>query len=200
MSMTDHHIRRRCSKLPNSQEDIMKSKYLLWLFALLLMVSFTSASFAQDKEKQQKPAKEKQECMKPPHGGMGELLPPGGPDGRPEGKEGCPERGHAPFIPDLTKEQETSLKHLRLKSGKQILPIQNQIGELEAKLRTLTSDDNADIAQIEPVVDQIAALRAKIEKIHIKERLDTRKLLTEEQRLEFDRQPGKLPPPPPQNQ
>lgn len=175
----------------------MKSKYLLWLFALLLTVSLTGVSFAQDKEKQQKPAKEKQECMKPPHGGMGEPLPPGGPEGRPEG---CPGRGHVPFIPDLTKEQETSLKHLRLKSEKQILPIQNQIGELEAKLRTLTTDDNADLAQIEPVVDQIATLRAKIEKIHIRERLDTRKLLTEEQRLEFDRQPGKLPPPPPQNQ
>ena len=52
--MTDHHIRRRCSDLPNSLEDTMKSKYLLWLFALLLTVSFTSVSFAQDKEKQQK--------------------------------------------------------------------------------------------------------------------------------------------------
>ncbi len=178
----------------------MKSKYLLWLFALLLTVNFTSVAFAQDKEKQLKPAKEKQECMKPPHGEKGEFPPPGGPEGGPESRQGCPERGHAPCIPDLTKEQETSLKQLRLKSGKQILPIQNQIGELEAKLRTLTTDDNADLAQIEPVVDQIAALRAKIEKIHIKERIDTRKLLTEEQRLEFDRQPGKLPPPPPQNQ
>jgi len=175
----------------------MKSRHLVWLFALLLMVSFTSVSFAQDQEKSQKPAKGKQEFVKPPHGDKGEFPPPGCPEGRPEG---CPGMGHAPFIPDLTKDQETSLKQLRLKSGKEILPLQNQIGELEAKLRTLVSDDNADLAQINPIVDQIAGLRAKIEKIHIKERIDTRKLLTEEQRLEFDRQPGKLPPPPPQNQ
>lgn len=200
--MTDHHIRRRCSNLPNSLEDTMKSKYLLWLFALLLTVSFTSVSFAQNQEKQQKPAKEKQECLKPPHGGNGEFPLPGGPgpEGRPEGKEGYPGKGSAPFISDLTKDQEASLKKLHLKSEKAILPIQNQIGELEAKLRTLTTDDNADLTQIEPVVDQLATLRAKIEKIRIKGRLDTRKLLTDEQRLEFDRQPGKLPPPPPQNQ
>jgi Spy/CpxP family protein refolding chaperone len=180
----------------------MKSKHLLWLFALLLMVSFSSVTFAQEKEKPQKPAQEKQEFNRPPHGGNGEAPPSCGdrPDGRPEGKEGCHGKGPAPFIPDLTKEQQASLKKLHLKSEKEILPIQNQIGELEAHLRTLTSDDNADIAQIDPIVDQIAGLRAKIEKIHIKERLDTRKLLTEEQRLEFDRQPALLPPPPPQNQ
>ena len=176
----------------------MKSKYLLWLFALLLTVSFTSVSFAQDKEKQQKPAQEKQEFNKPPHGGNGEFPPPGG--DRPEGKEDCCGKGHGPMIPDLTKEQEASLKKLHLKSEKEVLPIHNQIGELEAKLKTLASDDNADLALIDPVIDQIAGLRAKIEKIHIKERIDTRKLLTEEQRLEFDSQPGTLPPPPPPNQ
>ena len=172
----------------------MKSKHLLWLVVLFLTVSFTNVTFAQENE-MQKPPHEKQEFNKPHAGAEGAQF-----GDRQEGKEGCHQKPPVPMIPGLTKDQEASLKKIHLKSEKDILPIENQIGELEAKLRTLTTEDTPDVPQIDQLIDQISGLRAKIEKIHMKLRLDTRKLLTEEQRLGFDKHSEKLPPPPPQNQ
>ncbi len=94
-----------------------------------------------------------------------------------------------PGIPNLTKEQSEAIKKLQLSISSDVLPIENDIKEKEAKLNSLTTVKNPEINAIYKVVDDIAVLKVKIAKLQIAHDLDIRKLLTDEQRLIFDRRP-----------
>ena len=69
---------------------------------------------------------------------------------------------------------------------KQIKPIRNELGEAMAHQKTLMGAENPDLAAINSNIDKIGALRIEIAKIQIKNRLDMRAQLTEEQRQKFD--------------
>ncbi len=92
-------------------------------------------------------------------------------------------------IPDLTTEQAEQIKKLNIENDKTNQPIENSINELEAKLRTVTTGDNASMDQALKLIDEITPLRAKIMKNNIKTHLEIRKLLTDEQKVVFDKQP-----------
>ncbi len=94
-----------------------------------------------------------------------------------------------PGIPNLTKEQSESIKKLQLKISEDVLPIENEIKEKEAKLNSLTTVKNPDMDAIYKVVDEIAVLKVKIAKMQIAHDMDIRKVLNDEQRLIFDRRP-----------
>jgi len=95
------------------------------------------------------------------------------------------QRGSANEL-NLTDAQKEAFKQSRLALEKQLLPIRNEIGEAEARQKTLTTAEKPDLAAINKNIEKIGALKVEMAKIQAKHRLDMRAQLTEEQRLKFD--------------
>jgi len=89
---------------------------------------------------------------------------------------------------NLTGEQKTKMKSLRLELQKEILPIKNEIGENSARLRSLSTLDNVDLKAINKIIDANGVLKANIAKLSMANRQQARKMLNEEQRIVFDTQ------------
>lgn len=89
-------------------------------------------------------------------------------------------------LPDLTDEQRTQIRNIMLNTRKEMLPIQNELREKQAQLRTLTTGENIDMEAANTVIEEIGALRTKMMKNRITSRQEIRNLLTEEQRIIFD--------------
>lgn len=96
-------------------------------------------------------------------------------------------------IPDLTEEQQEQIESLQLENRQQMITLQNQLREQEARLRTLTTGSEPDQSAAEGVIDQIAASRASIMKSQLALRMRIRELLTDEQRTLFDLSPRGFP-------
>ncbi|MCB0282501.1 MAG: Spy/CpxP family protein refolding chaperone [Calditrichae bacterium] len=90
----------------------------------------------------------------------------------------------------LNDEQKAEIEKIHTENMKESLQIGNQIGEKEAQLRTLETADKADLDKINKVIDEIGSLRTKMEKMHAQTKQKVRALLTDEQRVKFDAQPG----------
>ena len=141
------------------------------LIALIIGISFT-LSAQVDNNRPEKPTKENKRPA-PPEGSQFQPPPP----------------PVLPGIPNLTKEQNESIKKLQLKISQDVLPIENEVREKEAHLNTLTSVKTPDMDAIYKVVDEIAVQKVKIAKLQIAHDMDIRKVLDDEQRLIFDRRP-----------
>jgi Spy/CpxP family protein refolding chaperone len=89
----------------------------------------------------------------------------------------------------LTEDQKTKIKDLRMAAYKEIKPLENQLGELEAKEHTLTTADKPDMNAINANIDEIAKVKVKIAKVEIANRMQIRSLLTDEQKMWFDKHP-----------
>lgn len=97
------------------------------------------------------------------------------------------ERG--PFIPDLTDEQKEKIKEIKVAEMKNIQPLENKIGEKEARLKTLISEETSNFKEIDQTVDAIFDLKAEIRKEQLRSRSNIRELLTDEQLIVFDKHP-----------
>ncbi len=142
------------------------------LFALFTGISFT-LSAQIDNNRPEKPLKEMNKPLPPE--GIQQALPPPPPV--------------LPGIPNLNKEQNESIRKLQISFGQNILPIENEIREKDAKLNTLTCIKEPDMKAINTIVDEIGALKTKIAKMQIAHDMDIRKILNDEQRLIFDKRP-----------
>ncbi|MEM9389402.1 MAG: periplasmic heavy metal sensor [Bacteroidota bacterium] len=89
-------------------------------------------------------------------------------------------------IPDLTDDQRTKLKALRTETQKQVLPLENQIGEKEARLKSLTTAEKADMKSIDNLIEEIGDLKVEIAKLRAATHQKVRAELTEDQRLFLD--------------
>ena len=87
---------------------------------------------------------------------------------------------------NLTEDQRSQMKSLRLKLQQEMLPIRNQLGENRARFRTLSTAENADMKAINKLIDGNSQLTANIAKLRASNHQAVRKLLTEEQRIIFD--------------
>ena len=87
---------------------------------------------------------------------------------------------------NLSADQKKKMAELRTQLKKDVLPLKNQLGEKKAKMRTLETADKADIAAINALIDEIQSLQGKIMKLHATQRQEIRKMLTPEQRVDFD--------------
>jgi Spy/CpxP family protein refolding chaperone len=93
---------------------------------------------------------------------------------------------------DLTDAQKEAFKQSRLAMQKQILPLRNELGEAEARQKTLTTVDKPDMAAINKNIEKIGALKVEMAKIQAKHRMEMRAQLTDEQRIKFDLHQGKM--------
>ncbi|MBN2636376.1 MAG: Spy/CpxP family protein refolding chaperone [Prolixibacteraceae bacterium] len=86
----------------------------------------------------------------------------------------------------FTDEQQEAIKNIRLETAKEIKPLRNQLNELEARQKTLTTADKADMKAINNNIEEMGKVKTEIAKIQAKQQQDIRSLLTEEQLLRFD--------------
>jgi hypothetical protein len=89
-------------------------------------------------------------------------------------------------IPGINDKQKEDISKLRIDLLKSIGGIKDQIMEKEARLRTLTHNDQPDTQAIDKLIDEIASLEANLRKNVEKARQQIRALLNEEQKLWFD--------------
>ena len=95
-------------------------------------------------------------------------------------------RKPGPIIPDLTEDQEEQIQSLRTDYLKAILPMRNELAEMNARLQTLSTADNADMSQINGLIEDMGAIKMQMMKAGAAHRQEIRKLLTDEQRVVFD--------------
>ncbi len=86
-------------------------------------------------------------------------------------------------IPDLTDEQAEQLKALRMEQWKETRDFRNQMGELNAKQKTLMSADQIDQKAVDKIIDQKTALMNTHMKKNIEHKAAVNKVLTEDQRM-----------------
>jgi len=86
----------------------------------------------------------------------------------------------------FTDEQKESIKEIRLNTAKQVKPLKNELGELNARQKTLTTAADADMNAIYANIEKMAEVKTKIAKLMAKQHQEIRSLLTEEQLLKFD--------------
>jgi Spy/CpxP family protein refolding chaperone len=93
---------------------------------------------------------------------------------------------------NLTDAQKEAFKQSRLALQKQLQPLRNELGEAEAHQKTLTTAEKPDMAAINKNIEKIGALKMEMAKLQVKHRLELRAQLSDEQRLKFDMQKGKM--------
>lgn len=92
----------------------------------------------------------------------------------------------AVFISDLTAEQEAAIDKIHTEKRSLMQQLSADLRIKEAELDKLRIDENVSESALNSKVDEISSIKAQMQKLHIKAEQDIRKLLTEEQRLEFD--------------
>jgi len=93
---------------------------------------------------------------------------------------------------NLTEEQKEAFKQGNLAFHKQLQPVVNELGELEAHQKTLMTAEKPDWKAIEKNLERIGQVKTEVAKITAKHRLELRAQLTDEQRLKFDMQRGRM--------
>lgn len=110
-----------------------------------------------------------------------------------DGQQGQMRRGPQTMLAklDLSEDQKEKIKGIMLEGKQESLPLENQLREKRARLRTLSSGDTYDVAALNKVVDEMSALQASIKKIHIAKKGEIRALLNDEQKIKFDTMPDR---------
>ncbi len=90
-------------------------------------------------------------------------------------------------IPNLTDEQITKIKKLRTEHMKEVTQKQALLKEKRAHLKVLMTQDNPNQKEIDKTVNEINSLRGDLMKSRIDMQLKIRSLLTDEQKVYFDK-------------
>jgi hypothetical protein len=90
---------------------------------------------------------------------------------------------HEPFFSD---EQKEAIKQIRVKTAKKVKPLKNELGELNAHQKSLTTATKANLDKIYANIEKISDVKIEIAKIFAKQHQEIRSLLTEEQLIIFD--------------
>ena len=88
---------------------------------------------------------------------------------------------------NLTDAQKEAFKQSMLATQKQLQPVRNELGEAQARQKTLTTTEKPDLNAINKNIEKIGALKVEMAKIQAKHQMEMRAQLTDEQRLKFDR-------------
>ena len=104
-----------------------------------------------------------------------------------------PQPGSAPPKPgkmmgDLNEEQQAKVQSLRLQLEKEALPLKAKRESLDADLKAAMTADSFDEGKVRKVVEQMHAIEADLQMLHLRHQRDVRNLLTPEQREKFDLQ------------
>jgi len=101
-----------------------------------------------------------------------------------------PTAANSAFL-QLNDEQKAEAAKLRIVLTEKNLPIRNQLGEMRAKMKSLSTGDNQDLEAISNLIDEMSIAQAQIRKNAAEHRLVFRVLLTDDQQVMFDARQGK---------
>ena len=87
---------------------------------------------------------------------------------------------------NLTDAQKEQIEKLRTQHMKNVLPLRNELGELRAELRTLSTVDKVNMTDINKKIDEMGKVQTELMKERAAHRQQIRSLLTDEQRVKFD--------------
>lgn len=87
---------------------------------------------------------------------------------------------------NLSEEQREQMHAIKLNTQKEILPLENELGEIEARMKTLSTQEEVDLKEINKLIDDKTSAMGKMMKIRAASHQEVRALLTEEQRVQFD--------------
>lgn len=90
------------------------------------------------------------------------------------------------MAPPLTEQQKGQMKEMRIAHLKEVQPIQNEVRELKAHYRTLTTAANPNMAEINKNIDAQSAAINKLMKARASHQQNVRKILTDEQKIMMD--------------
>lgn len=90
------------------------------------------------------------------------------------------------IMTDLTEDQKAALAELRTEQYKQMKDYRNQMGEIQAKQRTLMSDYTIDEKAAAKLIDQKTKLMNEQMKTRIAHRNAVNQILTEEQLMQLE--------------
>lgn len=150
---------------------VKNSAYLLAVLFLLSAVNITFAQGKKDKEKKEE-IKEK-------------IIV------KDDDNENCHKQKGMFGIKGLTDDQKEKMNKLRTAKKKDMLQYRNQIAEKKARLKTLETADVADMNAINKTIEELGVIKTDMMKRKAAHKQEIRKLLNEEQRLEFDLRAGK---------
>ena len=102
------------------------------------------------------------------------------------------EKKHRQEIPNLNDEQKTKIKDLRLAHYKEVQPLHNQMGELKAKQKTLSTAEKSDLKLINANIDEITKVQNLLMKSGAQLSQQIRALLNDEQRIAFDKKKNRM--------
>ena len=106
-----------------------------------------------------------------------------------KGQRGMQERGpRGPHIPNLTEEQREQLHGFRVEMAKEVLPLENQIGEKEAQLKTLTTSEDYNASAVNNLIEEIGDVKTELEKLKVGQIQKIKSILTEDQLVAFNKQ------------
>ena len=94
--------------------------------------------------------------------------------------------GIAKQIPNLTEQQQTQIKNLRVEHMKKVQQLKNLIDVKKAELKVLQTADKPDLNAINKKIDEKASLKTELEKERAAFRQKVRSLLNDEQKIIFD--------------
>lgn len=98
------------------------------------------------------------------------------------------ERGmHQNCIPNLTNEQKEKIDELRTPHMKKIQELRADKKVYKAELSKLMQAEEADMKAIESKIDEINKVQSNMMKEHAKHKQDVRSLLTDEQKIHFNK-------------
>jgi len=82
---------------------------------------------------------------------------------------------------DLSEEQQAAMTTLQTEHYKTITPLKNKMAELKARERTLLSEENVDMKQVNNTIDEQTSLMNKIRKLQVEHQVSMKSILTDEQ-------------------
>lgn len=89
-------------------------------------------------------------------------------------------------VPNLTSDQESKIKNLETIHLNKMLPLRNELNELQARHQTLQTEKAADLTKINDNIDKISKVKGKIAKERARFQQEIRLQLSDDQRLWFD--------------
>lgn len=89
---------------------------------------------------------------------------------------------------NLTEEQQTAIRDLKLEQQKKLLPLKSELSKLYNELKLLKAADNPDLKKIEDKIDAIMSVKTKMMKMREQYFVKIKKLLTDEQKKKLNAQ------------
>lgn len=98
--------------------------------------------------------------------------------------------GYGMQMLNLTEEQEGQITQMCTNHLNEVTPLRNELNEKRARLRTLQSAAKPNQKEMDKVIDEMASIRAKIQKKSTAHRVAVKELLTDEQKAIYNARGG----------